>query len=101
MKDRLPRNRARTLGAMAAALVLAGFALLACRHQAAPSGFRFALTFPAERSDVPLDGRLLLLLSTNDRAEPRFQISDGPQTGLVFGVDVDGWAPGAQVFVDA
>jgi len=35
------------------------------------------------------DGRLLLLVSNNDKAEPRLQISDGPSTQLVFGLDVD------------
>jgi len=62
---------------------------------------KFAVSFPAERSAAPLDGRLLLLLSTNDKAEPRFQIGDGPSTQLVFGVDVDGLAPGAEAIIDA
>ena len=48
----------------------------------------FTISFPRERSSVPLDGRLLLLLSTDSTAEPRFQISDGLRTQLVFGVDV-------------
>ncbi len=46
---------------------------------------KFAVSFPAERSSVPIDGRMLLLLSTNGDAEPRFQINDGPSTQLVFG----------------
>jgi hypothetical protein len=65
------------------------------------SQVKFAVSFPAERSAAPLDGRLLLLLSTNDAAEPRFQIGDGPSTQLVFGVDVDGLAPGAEAIIDA
>ena len=45
------------------------------------------------------DGRLLLLLSNNDKAEPRFQVSDGPSTQLVFGMDVDNSAKGrSQIF---
>jgi hypothetical protein len=45
---------------------------------------------------APLDGRLLLLLSTDDKAEPRLQISDTSlTTQQVFGIDVDGWKPGA------
>jgi hypothetical protein len=62
---------------------------------------RFAVTFPAEKSAVPLDGRLLVMLSTDSTAEPRFQIADGPQTQLVFGLDVDRWAPGRPMTVDA
>jgi hypothetical protein len=63
--------------------------------------FRFALSFPEELSPTPLDGRLLLFISTDDASEPRFQISAGPATQLVFGVDVDGLAPGKEAFIDA
>ena len=58
------------------------------------SGPGFAVSFPSSRSTLPLDGRLLLLLSTDSTAEPRFQISDGPNTQLVFGLDVDSLRPG-------
>ncbi len=68
---------------------------------AASTELRFAVSFPAERSKTPLDGRLLLLISTDGNAEPRFQISEGPDTQLVFGIDVDGLAPGAEAVVDA
>lgn len=47
-----------------------------------------------------LDGRLLLLLSTNNRTEPRFQINDAAGTQLVFGINVDNWQPGSDVLVD-
>lgn len=69
--------------------------------QARPSGPRFAVTFPASRSAEPLDGRLLLLLSTDSTAEPRFQVSDAGNTQLVFGIDVDGLRPGQAAIVDA
>ena len=49
----------------------------------------------------PIDGRLLLLLSDDGSAEPRFQIGDGPGTQMVFGIDVEGWNPGTAVTVDA
>ena len=48
-----------------------------------------------------LDGRLLLLLSTDASAEPRFQINDTPGTQIVFGMDVEGWKPGTTRKVDA
>ena len=47
-----------------------------------------------------LDGRLLLLLSKNDKGEPRTQISDDAGTQLVFGIDVEGWQPGTGQLVD-
>ena len=39
----------------------------------------FALSIPPERSAQPLDGRLLLLLSTDPSDEPRNQIDDTPR----------------------
>jgi hypothetical protein len=62
---------------------------------------RFGLSFPAERSAEPLDGRMLLLISTDDSNEPRFQISDSVRTQLVFGIDVEGLRPGTDAVVDA
>ena len=60
----------------------------------------FAVTFPSSLSAEPVDGRLLLLLSTDPKQEPRFQINDGPDTQIVFGVDVENWQPGAHVIVN-
>jgi hypothetical protein len=62
---------------------------------------RFAVRFPAERSAKPLDGRLLLLISKDPSDEPRFQIATGPKTQVAFGIDVEGWAPGADAIFDA
>ena len=56
----------------------------------------FSVVFPGDRGDS-FDGRLLLMLSTDPAAEPRFQISDGPGTQLVFGKDVENWTPGQQM----
>ena len=52
------------------------------------------VSFPTSRSDKPLDGRLLLLLSNDPSAEPRMQIDDTPKSQMIFGVTVDGWKPG-------
>lgn len=67
----------------------------------AQSPLRFAVTFPASRSQQPIDGRLLIYISTDTSGEPRFQISDAPGTQQVFGIDVDGWTPGETRIVDA
>ncbi|HEU5184928.1 MAG TPA: hypothetical protein VFU01_10195 [Gemmatimonadaceae bacterium] len=69
--------------------------------QNAQARLRFEVTFPAERSRTPLDGRLLLFISTDTAGEPRFQVSDAPNTQQVFGVDVDGWRPGETRVIDA
>ncbi len=64
---------------------------------------RFAVRFPPSLSREPLDGRLLLLLSTDPRTEPRFQIDDSNalRSQQVFGVDVVGWRPGQQIVFDS
>ena len=78
----------------------APFTALALAALAAPAwaAQTVTVTYPASLAKGPLDGRLLLLLSTDDKDEPRFQISDtslGSQQ--VFGIDVDGWKPGDAV----
>jgi hypothetical protein len=54
---------------------------------------RFGVAFAEERSKTPIDGRLLLMISSDGSSEPRFQISDGPNTQLIFGINVDGLKP--------
>jgi len=61
----------------------------------------FSVTFPKELSPQPLDGRLLLLLSTDPSDEPRNQIDDTPRSQMVFGLNVDGWQPATPTVVDA
>ena len=57
----------------------------------------FSVVLPDSLSKKPLDGRLLLILSNNDKAEPRFQVNGGPTTQLIFGVDVENHAAGKHV----
>jgi hypothetical protein len=82
-------------------IVLALCVLALAVEPLAAAPLRFAVSFPAGHSAEPLDGRLLLFISGDDAEEPRFQIGDGPDTQLVFGIDVDGLAPGAEAIVDA
>ncbi len=64
--------------------------------EAASPGFMVA--FEAAVEPGPLDGRVLLLLSTNEAEEPRFQLSwDVTRSMQVFGVDAEGLAPGQPV----
>jgi hypothetical protein len=76
----------------------AALVLLAGVAAAAPT---FKISFPKERSTSAIDGRLLLVLSTDPSAEPRMQINDTPGTQMIFGVDVSGLAPGQPATVDA
>jgi hypothetical protein len=43
---------------------------------------------------------MLLLISADGSAEPRYQISDGPNTQMAFGLDVDGLKPGEPAVFD-
>ncbi len=66
----------------------------AARQGAGPG---FSVSFDAATEPGPVDGRVLLLLSTNEDAEPRFQLSWNVTTSMqVFGVDVEGMAPGEE-----
>jgi len=61
----------------------------------------FAVSFSPDLAPEPLDGRLLLLISAEGEGEPRFQVSDNVGSAQVFGIDVDGLAPGEEAVVDA
>jgi hypothetical protein len=61
---------------------------------------RFAVRFGPDVLDQPVDGRLLLMVSNEPAAEPRFQIVEGPKTQLAFGIDVEGWKPGEDAVID-
>jgi len=65
------------------------------------SAQQFTIQLPKSLSDKPLDGRLLLLLSTKPGTEPRFQVDDDTRTQQVFGIDVEGWMPGTTKTIDA
>lgn len=59
----------------------------------------FTIEFTEALSRQAQDGRLLLLLATNEKTEPRFQINDGLTTQIVFGIDVEGMQPGQAIEV--
>jgi hypothetical protein len=65
----------------------------------AAAGLRFAVRFGPEIQQTPLDGRLLLLLGASADEEPRFQLSGDDGTAQVFGVDVEGLAPGQDAVI--
>jgi hypothetical protein len=68
---------------------------------APPTRLRFAISFPRSRSTRPLDGRILLVISDNNRREPRFENNVyQADTQLAFGVDVDGLKPGENAIID-
>jgi hypothetical protein len=70
--------------------------------QSSSSGLRFEISFPKEASATPLDGRMLVLISTDGGDEPRYQIrEETAESQQAFGVDVDGLAPGMPAVIDS
>ena len=54
----------------------------------------FRIQISPQLKESVLDGRLLLLISSNNSKEPRFQISDATNTQMVFGKDIENWQTG-------
>src|SRR5262245_28711712 len=90
-------HRHRTIGALAAALLMAAAAHLA--GQPLPrSSLRFEIVFPAAAQAQPVTGRVYVLISRDAQREPRRDVS---QTGIpIFGRDVERLAPGKAAIVD-
>jgi hypothetical protein len=61
---------------------------------------QIVVSFSKEAKEGAVDGRLLLMLSTNDEKEPRFQISSGLNAQLIFGMDVEDFKPGDEIVFD-
>lgn len=61
------------------------------------SKISIAISFSDELSSKKLDGRMLLMLSTNNEKEPRFQIGEGLNNQLIFGMNVNGLSANEKV----
>lgn len=79
-------------------LVLAATPLVA---QSRRDPVRVSITFPRERAAGPLDGRLIVVLSSDSSAEPRNQVAYGLRAQPAFAIDVEGWLPGTARVIDA
>ncbi len=77
--------------------LLAAFLLA---HVLALHGQSFKVRYTATANAGPLDGRLMLILSTDPGDEPRNQINDTPRSQIIFGVTVDGWKAGEAETID-
>lgn len=60
----------------------------------------FSIRYSGELAREAQDGRLLLMLSTTDRDEPRFLVDNSLDTQLVFGRNVADWAAGEERVLD-
>lgn len=109
MANATPIRRTLTLYAL---VLLAGTLARASAQTPAPgdraqssrgmsAGPSFAVQFPLARSAVPLDGRLILLLSRDFNREPREHVdADEPLSSpFIFGQNVAAMSPGQAVLV--
>ncbi|HEX4387527.1 MAG TPA: hypothetical protein VH109_02770 [Steroidobacteraceae bacterium] len=66
------------------------------------TGSTFAVSLPAERGGMALDGRIILLLSRDFDREPRTHVdADEPLSSpYIFGLNVDGLASGRAIVID-
>jgi hypothetical protein len=91
-------------GGMSMPRLMAALALLATltAHGADPAkSIQFSVTFPAQLNALPLDGRLILLLSRDFTREPRTHVeaSEPLSSPYLFGLNVEAWAPNTAVTV--
>jgi hypothetical protein len=77
-----------------------GAAALSGEDRTDPEGPKILVSFGAKLCKTPLDGRVLVMLSTAPKAEPRMQIVDGTKTQQVFGVNVEELHPDQEAVID-
>jgi hypothetical protein len=86
-------------------LIAFGFFLVSVecdQAQTPPGKLRFEISYPESLSAIPLDGHILLGISTDKTSEPRFQLrEEEASSAQFFGLDVDAWQPGAPAIVDS
>jgi hypothetical protein len=65
-------------------------------------GLEFAVSFPASQSNVPQDGRVILLLSRDLTREPRLHVeaNEPLATPYLFGLNVEGLTPGSNAVLN-
>ncbi|KPK76766.1 MAG: hypothetical protein AMJ79_05520 [Phycisphaerae bacterium SM23_30] len=61
---------------------------------------RFEITFPASERAEPITGRVFVMISRNDRREPRLQAGSWRNSVPFFGLDVHDLEPGETVVID-
>lgn len=77
------------------------FIAITSSAQSIAADTKFNISFSKEAEANALDGRLILLLATNNDREPRFQASGRVSTAEVLGINVDGLKPGESASIDA
>lgn len=78
--------------------LFSSFALLSCEFSSGKkASYSFSVSIPDSLSEGVVDGRLVLMFSTNPDKEPRFEIMDGPKTQIAFGKNLENWKKGDKI----
>ena len=93
-------ERSYILSAKRILIVLISFILFYCSEKKNYNKTKFEITYPEKFSENGYDGRLLLMISNNNNAEPRFQINDSHHTQIIFGIDIESWKSGETKIFD-
>lgn len=82
--------------------IIAGLSLVMWRsaHTAAAET-KFEISFPASLNGEPITGRVFVMISKNNRAEPRLQAGSYNASVPFYGVDVNTLKPGENAVIDA
>lgn len=75
-------------------LILAAISLISSRFSSFEDLDPYFMVTVSKPQEAILNGRVLIMLSQDSTTEPRFQISDGPATQLIFGMDIQDWPSG-------
>jgi hypothetical protein len=80
--------------------ILLGLGWIACGSSGeAASRLEFAVSFDSSASERSLDGRIILILASDEEREPRFQVGPGLNAAQIFGVDVESLGPGDEAVI--
>ncbi len=82
--------------------IIAGLSLVMWRsaHTAAAET-KFEISFPASLNSEPITGRVFVMISKNNRAEPRLQAGSYNASVPFYGADVNALKPGENAVIDA
>ncbi|MFN0111008.1 MAG: alpha/beta hydrolase-fold protein [Blastocatellia bacterium] len=75
--------------------------LLARSAQTATAETKFEISFPASLNGEPITGRVFVMISKNNRVEPRLQAGSYQASVPFYGEDVNALKPGANVVIDS
>lgn len=94
------RSKLRVFAYISAFFLLAGaFSLSSCVSQSSPKT-RFVLSFSPSVREEAITGRAFIMISRDDRREPRLQAGSWRNSVPFFGQDVDNLDPGDSVIID-